>query len=679
MPSYRPEIDGLRAIAILSVMLFHAGGAAFPGGFVGVDIFFVISGFLITSIIKSKIDNNAFSFADFYARRARRILPALFLMLTVTTLIFSLILTPLEMKSYGTLLRGTVLFTANFFLAGEPGYFDARMQDNPLLHVWSLAVEEQFYILWPPILLLLYKFNNGHRARIAIAVLAGVSFALSLYGVWKGPRFAFYHLPPRGFELIAGGVLALGILPEVWSRKSAEIASFLGLTLLVAPVFAYTKQTPFPGVAALPPVLGCTLVIWAETSFGTRVGAVLKWRPFIFIGLLSYSLYLWHWPILCLLRSLLFRNLTDVEAATALLVTFAISALSWKFAEQPFRRHVSAKPSRSERPSRVRRQAAIAVSLAAALFTAGSIAHNDGLPWRWPQADLDRFSPQSPVSGTIEHPVETIAYTKNGGTLYEIRPANAQRNEMGSFFLWGDSHVGNYAPALRSILGQGTIFWFGGCVPVLNVTWFVNSPKPRTPGCSEARQTVIEAIQTRRPRLVVLASRWIIYGVDKTLGGVLKEHQNDFSDQELSRKLFTENLQKTLKLLTATGAKVLIMAETPEVGIDVPKCLAIASRFNFGDGRCSFVSRKAVEERLAFVNTALAKLSAENPDVHVFWPLDSLCDTEVCYVTRSGSVYFSDSNHLAWEGSMAMAAGLAKSLQQIGITSPGHSGKTASK
>lgn len=678
-PIYRPEIDGLRAIAILSVALFHAGGATFPGGYIGVDIFFVISGFLITSIIKSKIDRNEFSFADFYARRARRILPALFVMLLATSIIFGALLTPNEMKSFATLLRDTILFTANFYLSGEPGYFDARMQDNPLLHVWSLAVEEQFYFLWPPILLLLFRFNHGKRARAAIGLLAGISFALSVYGVWKAPRFAFYHLPPRGFELMAGGALALGITPPVWSQRAAEIAAALGLALLITPVFAYTPQTAFPGFAALPPVLGCALVIWAETSFPTRAGALLRWPPLIFIGLISYSWYLWHWPILCALRIILFRDLTGGDAAIALLFSFGIAVLSWRFVERPFRRHPRLEILSNSRFGRLSPHASLGLSAAAALFIVATLARSDGAPWRWSQADLDRFNPKIPVGGTAAHPVQTIPHASSGNTLYEIRPLDVGSDGIGSFLLWGDSFVGNYAPALRSILGPGTIFWFGGCTPILGVTWFVNSPKPRNPGCSEARQTVIEAIHARRPGLIVLASRWIIYGIDDTLGGALKEDPNDPADRNFSRKLFADKLRKTLQLLTSTGAKVLVMADTPEASFDVPKCRAILSRLHLDMAQCRSVDRKAVEDRLALVNSLLAEASADISGVHVFWPLDSLCDAKVCYLAKGEALYYGDSNHLALDGSMALAARLRETLQGMGLATQQLSADTTSK
>jgi len=297
MISYRPEIDGIRAIAIISVVLFHGWGSIFPGGYVGVDIFFVISGYLITSIIFREMKEGSFTYLRFYARRARRILPALLAVIVATTAAAFLLFLPDDLIEYGRIVIYTLLFGSNFRLAAEPGYFHHSMQENPLLHMWSLSVEEQFYLLWPTLLALMLSLLPERRHKQTVLGLSILSLlaAEALVHIW--PRSAFFHLPTRGWELLAGALLAMNFIPRTVSKASAESLSAIGLVLMIAPIFLYDKETPFPGLAALAPVLGCALAIYSTENERTRVATLLSWKPIVFVGLISYSLYLWHWPI----------------------------------------------------------------------------------------------------------------------------------------------------------------------------------------------------------------------------------------------------------------------------------------------------------------------------------------------------------------------------------------------
>lgn len=292
--SYRPEVDGLRAVAVMPVILFHAGFSVFSGGFVGVDIFFVISGYLITSIILADLATGTFSFGAFYERRARRILPALFLVTTVTTLFAWQILLPSQFEDFGESIGTMALFLSNHYFQQKVDYFDTAAELQPMLHTWSLSVEEQFYLMFPPLLLALWGL--GVRRLWPVLLLIGAaSLWAAQHALTISPEFAFFSLPTRAFELIAGALLAVLGLHGMAARGRhwlAEGASLAGLALLAVSVFWLDKGFAWPGFWTLLPVGGTVLVI-AFAAPGTLVGRLLSWRPVVLVGLISYSAYLW--------------------------------------------------------------------------------------------------------------------------------------------------------------------------------------------------------------------------------------------------------------------------------------------------------------------------------------------------------------------------------------------------
>ncbi len=293
---YRPDVDGLRAVAVLAVLAFHAGGFPTPGGFVGVDVFFVISGYLISSLIMKQIAAGTFSITSFYERRIRRILPALTVMLAFTCVLAYLYLLPTELKNFADSLLAANFSASNFYFWQHSDYFVSPLS-NPLLHTWSLAVEEQFYIVFPLLLYVLYRWWPG-RVKIVVAVLAALSLAVSGYGAYHDSVTTFYMLPTRAWELLIGTLLAMKLLPELRTSIGRNLASITGILLIGCAILLFTKATPFPGLAALPPCVGAALIIWSGESGMSVVNSALSLRPVVFIGLISYSLYLFHWPII---------------------------------------------------------------------------------------------------------------------------------------------------------------------------------------------------------------------------------------------------------------------------------------------------------------------------------------------------------------------------------------------
>jgi len=346
---YRADIDGLRAVAVLSVLAFHIGLSRFRGGFVGVDVFFVISGYLISSIIFADINASRFTIAGFYERRIRRIFPALIAMLGVASVVAVIYLLPSELVDYAKSLLAATGSASNLYFWWHSGYFTSPTS-KPLLHTWSLAVEEQFYISFPLFLLLIRRFFP-QRLRAAVVLLFSVSFVTSCVIVSRNPDTAFYMPYTRAWELLLGTLLSLGIFPRLRSAWMRNLATLGGIGMIMWAVLLYSQDTVFPGYSALVPCVGSALIIWAGEAGTSLVGSVLSWRPAVFIGLISYSLYLWHWPVIVLHKmgmlaglgasmlgghsALLSSHRFDMLIEVAL--SFLLAILSWRFVERPFR------------------------------------------------------------------------------------------------------------------------------------------------------------------------------------------------------------------------------------------------------------------------------------------------------------------------------------------------------
>ena len=335
--NYRKEIDGLRAIAVVPVIFFHAGIESFNGGFVGVDVFFVISGYLITGIIMKEIERGTFSILNFYERRARRILPALFLVIFITIPFAWTLMSPAELKNYGASVVSVPLFVSNIFFWRSEGYFETANGLSPLLHTWSLAVEEQFYLFYPILFILIWKIGRRYLVGILSFILL-ISFILAQIGSNAKPDAAFYLLPTRGWELLIGAIAALYISNRKalkFSPLFLEMLSYSGLFMIFFSVFTFNNSTQYPSVYTLIPTLGTMLIIVFAT-IDTFVGRFLSNRLLVAIGLISYSAYLWHQPVFVFARYLKINEGLLVQLALVLLV-FGISLLSWHYVEKPFR------------------------------------------------------------------------------------------------------------------------------------------------------------------------------------------------------------------------------------------------------------------------------------------------------------------------------------------------------
>lgn len=469
--AYRREIDGLRALAVIPVILFHAGFPACSGGFVGVDVFFVISGYLITTIIVSDVRNGSFSLSNFYERRARRILPALFLVIVACVPFAWLWMTPHELQQFGKSIIATVAFVSNVFFWVGTGYFDQTSELKPLIHTWSLAIEEQFYLFFPALLLLI-AWIGQRRLLLAFTTMAILSLALSQYGAVYKPSAAFFLLPTRAWELLLGSVLSLYVLDNGLAVKSrvAEVASAVGVIMIAASVAAFDTTTPFPGLYALPPTVATALVIYFGTG-ETVVGRALARKPVMALGLISYSAYLWHQPLFAFAR---LKSGGDVSSAALLglvLVAFALASISWRYIETPFRKRLT-----------VSRKLAFSsfVVCATVLVGAGSLANSTG--------GFERYYYNHRLT-PLERGVYEIVQRGTGGDMYLDMGDNGDCNFWSKFvtpdvikrfqscssrfgqatIVLGDSHAMNIFNALyRSDFGKFVIgISQGGCRPSL--------------------------------------------------------------------------------------------------------------------------------------------------------------------------------------------------------------------
>lgn len=375
---YRPDIDGLRALAVLPVLFYHAGIPGFSGGFVGVDIFFVISGYLICGMIDEDIAKGSFSLAQFYKRRILRILPALFTMFAVTSVLAYAYLLPVELEDYSRSLASAVFSVSNVYFAGTAGYFDAPAETKPLLHTWSLGVEEQFYLVVPLLMLFAYRFLPK-RAKPLFATAAVVSFAAAFVVSYRNETFVFYLTPFRAWELALGALLSIRFFPTPQDEWARNLCGLAGLLMLLGVVLLGSPAAPLLLMTSLS-CLGAVLVIASSEAGISLAGRLLSWRPIVFIGLISYSLYLWHWPIIVFERTdgLFSLGPAGLTRLVLVAISIGIAYLSWKYVETPFRATANAR-------SRAVVFGTASTAMAATLALCGLVLLIKGAPFRFPE------------------------------------------------------------------------------------------------------------------------------------------------------------------------------------------------------------------------------------------------------------------------------------------------------
>ncbi|MGH6871580.1 MAG: acyltransferase family protein [Rhizomicrobium sp.] len=646
---YRPDIDGLRALAILPVVLFHYKVPGFSGGFVGVDVFFVISGYLIASLIYGEMREGRFSILTFYERRVRRIFPALFALLLAVSVAAWFVLFPADFERYARSLFATALFASNFEFWRELGYFDVSAQTKPLLHLWSIAVEEQFYLLFPAILMTVAGRSRA-RALAVIGAIFALSLAYSLWAVHAQPEFAFYMLPARAWELMLGAVLAVGAFPAPGARGAREALAAIGVAMIAASVVLFTRATPFPGAAALVPCIGTALVIYVGQA-SARVNAALSTRPLVFIGLISYSLYLWHWPLIVFARDVLRREPGPWETVALFAAAFVLAALSWRYVERPFR-------AKSFHPARWKLFAGALGAMAATAACGAAIVSANGLPQRLP-ADVQRIL-------ASEHDEDPRAVTCFGMTGADVRAGKLCRigdpaAPRPDFILWGDSHAGSIIPAVDAVAKRehraGIFAATDSCPPLLGVT------RPDAWKCKDFNDAVIALALRPQFRAVILDARWAknaegtSYGDEPPGRVLLYDDLGRGVDTLSTHAVFARGLVRTVEALHDAKKKVILVASAPEIGWAVPEVLA-RMRLD-GDHRDMVLP---IETDLRRQRTVLLDFGMMQSrfGASVVDPADVLCDERVCHVILGGYPLYRDEHHLSAHAARMLIPLLAK-------------------
>jgi peptidoglycan/LPS O-acetylase OafA/YrhL len=496
MHNYRPDIDGLRAVAVSAVVLHHAFPRLFPGGFIGVDIFFVISGYLISSIILDQLAQGRFSFADFYARRVKRIFPALFLVLAFTLAYGWFVLTPNEYKALGKHTVAGSFFLSNFAFWKEAGYFDASAVEKPLLHLWSLAIEEQFYIFWPLILFVLHRV--GQPRKLWILGLLVVSLAFNLWLVRKDPNAAFYNPLGRFWEMMMGAFLAAhrpGPGAPADNARKVQWLSTLGVLLLAVVLIKLSPERRFPGGWALAGTLATCLLIAAGPQ-GWFNRHVLSSKPMVWIGLISYPLYLWHWPLLAYPHIELGQMPRMRYQIGWVLLAVLLAWLTYVLVERPIRFGAWRK----------RRATTVALCSAIALtgLTGFTIFKKEGQPDRFPEL-LATLTSKGGKDAIIEGWRAGDCMLDYDLPASHYKPFCVEKKRP-LIFLWGDSHAGSLYPGFKALQDSGKYqFGIGErsgaiCPPILGI-------EPR-PLCKSLNDDNIRVIRESKPDVVILYAWW---------------------------------------------------------------------------------------------------------------------------------------------------------------------------
>jgi peptidoglycan/LPS O-acetylase OafA/YrhL len=504
---YRPDVDGLRAVAVTAVVIYHAFPDLLPGGFVGVDIFFVISGYLITGIIAPQIAADTFSFRDFYGRRARRLFPALMVVLVVTLLLGAVLLMPKPLSELAYHAVAAALFVPNLANWADVGYFNAAASTKPLLHLWSLGVEEQFYLVWP--FLLMTAGLVRRRTTILVAV-AGLSFVCSVVLTETNPSAAFYLPFSRLWELAIGGLLALMPIQPKWFYQPA------GLVLVALSLFVISEETAFPGIAALLPAGGAMLVLAGSG------GGLLAWRPLVWVGLISYGLYLWHWPLLTYANYLGID--TALNRAAIVLASVALASMTFRMVETPLRQ------MRSNGAGPILLSGGLAIVAAASVIT----WVGNGFPQRLPP-EVNKIV----ASSSYDYRVGT----QFGTCWLTDTPRFETSCNHSQILVWGDS----FAALLGTGMPDPSVMATSSCPPFLGLAAGL---------CARNNDAVIAAVRSRPPGTVVLFAAWPNYALDWT------------------QTRFVEQLSKSMLELKAAGVRdVVVVGTSPQWSENLPEIL----------------------------------------------------------------------------------------------------------
>lgn len=642
---YLPHVDGLRALAVALVVIFHAWPSAVPGGFVGVDVFFVISGFIITRQLALEMEQGRFSYAGFLGRRIRRLVPAAFVCCLLVSAVAAVVLMPDALTSYSESLAAVWTMAANFYFYLHSGYFDAPSAEAPLLHMWSLAVEDQFYLTWPLLLLFLFR-RLTTRPRIAAAalVLAGVSLVHSQVSAHSDPDFAFYLPFSRAFELLAGAVLALSLpFLRPLAASTRAVLDGTGLALVAGSAILLQAGTPFPGLAALPAVVGSVLLIGAGLSSPTPVSRLLALKPAVLTGRMSYSIYLYHWPVLAFATYQLGRAPHAGEAAILVLTGLVLGALSWALVEQALTRWL--KLFELPPPALFKR---LVVAGTALCLLAAIGALSRGLPQRLdaPAYDVYRAaSAGNPLRRACDGHELAFRHTSH----CTFGPPLADR-ESYDIAVFGDSNADHFVPMiskLAEVAGlSGRQVTQSACAILIGAKR--SRSRAQEEACARYQETVIEFLD-RNPglKIAVLASVWSNYA---------SAHTNRVARTGGRSETWPLNrfAQETIDLFRKRGIKVLLIGQIPHFETFSLRCLVDAARRDTEEVECA-LPRTLADAEIAPSQDVLTAIDEADDGVSFLDMKKLLCTETLCSAFKDDVLLYRDGGHLNAVGSAYLA------------------------
>ncbi len=605
----------MRAIAVLSVVAFHMSRAALPGGYFGVDMFFVLSGYLITSIIWREITLGEFSIVRFYDRRIRRIAPALLLVLFATTVGAVVLLLPVDLIGYSKSLLATVMFVANVYFWRDTDYFSRLADEKPLLHMWSLGVEEQFYVLFPLLLVFVARYARKRVATwTAVIVLASLLCSAFLDRL-GGALPAFYLLPPRAWELGIGALIVFAPRGGVHRESTAGILNVAGICLVAFGLLRGPIVSSPLLPEALPVAAGTALLVWSGSHGGHWVSRCLSWRPLVFIGLISYSLYLWHWPVIVLFKYYLVRDPGMLGSCAAAALMTACAVLSWRYVERPFRS--------SSMPIAKVRYAALGASVAAVAIGVMIIAAQ-GLPSRLNPAAA-RIN--AAVGTNYRCAVSDYLYLSQSRACVLELPSRDPKDA--DVVLLGNSHAQMYAPVIKELLQglslHGLLVPANGCLPTYQAN--IN------PACLELANRNIDAVAAlRRAQVVIIGTTW-------------SERIGDLKGQAQPGPVsaVVAGLDRTVDRLLSAGKRVVLIGPIPIPGWDVASIVSRDLAFGRPVDRPLYESQQQFLEQYS---SAIAHFEGRH-DIGFVRPDATLCFAGRCNYLLDGQSMFADDNHLA--------------------------------
>ena len=646
---YRPEIDGLRAIAVIPVILFHAGFELFSGGFVGVDVFFVISGYLITTILINDIEAQRFSLTNFYERRARRILPALFFVMLVCIPFSWAWMLPSQLESFSESLFSVSIFLSNFYFLSQVDYFAPSAELQPLLHTWSLAVEEQFYLFFPPLLFLTFKIGRSFGFFI-IVLLFLLSFSFSEWAWRENSERNFFFSLSRFWEIFAGSIVAFTVSRRGVHQSNA--ISLFGLAAILFAIFAYDENTAFPSFYALVPVLGTALLIlWAGEK--TFVAKLLSSKVLVGIGLISYSAYLWHQPIFAFARIKMDHEPSLTMMGTLSLLSIILGILSWKYIEKPFRKQGVGSFGRNFI------FATSSISLLS-ILTLGYVGHkNTGFP--------SRFT----IPETVYNSITRTDANDECFDKYKVQ----DREDWFCFFgasasdptilTFGDSHALSFLPTIDAAgikLGiKGIFVGISGCTPFIGIH-ALRSDQLRH-NCYELNKRVFSYVKENNIKTVFLVARWSYYtdgGYSGKKLSYISLDKDGEPSKDISRAAFKYGLLQTVNSYKEIGVKLVIIPQVPQQKSEPLNIYILQSLAKEREVSDLSVSVKKHQELQSYTNNLF---KSSGVDILDFTPL--LCNLDNCPVGTKEVSFYYDEDHLSSEGAKFLVDTTTKFLKRL--------------